>query len=212
MNGPRYPKEEFARRGDAIYDRDVAPNVGVEDMGKFVLIDIETGAFEIDADEMAAADRLAARVPDPQPWLRRVGSRYAALRAAPLDGSPVIEGVVSDELDATVRLKVCGVSGDLLEIDAVIDTGFDGSLSLPKSLIAGLGLIWRRTGQALLANGAVSDFEIHEGIVVWDGEPRRVLVDEVEAMPLIGMSLLRGYELNVQIRPSGQVRIQELPG
>jgi hypothetical protein len=43
----------------------------------FLAIDIETGEYEIDANEMAACDRLEARVPDAQIWLRRVGSRFA---------------------------------------------------------------------------------------------------------------------------------------
>ena len=44
----RYSKEEFARRGDEIYDREIGPHVGPDDEGKFVVIDIETGAYEID--------------------------------------------------------------------------------------------------------------------------------------------------------------------
>ena len=82
-SGPRYGKEEFARRGDAIYDRDVDPRVGPEDEGKYVVIDIETGAYEIDRDELAASDRLLVRRSDAQMWTRRVGSRYAR-RIGPL--------------------------------------------------------------------------------------------------------------------------------
>jgi hypothetical protein len=74
---PRYSKEEFARRGDEIYERDIRSRLKPEDKGKFVLIDIETGAYEIDADELAASDRLLARYPQAQIWLIRVGSRYA---------------------------------------------------------------------------------------------------------------------------------------
>jgi hypothetical protein len=74
---PRYSKEEFARRGDAIYERDIRPLVEPHNNGKFVVIDIETGAYEMDADELTASDRLLARVPNAQIWLRRVGSRYA---------------------------------------------------------------------------------------------------------------------------------------
>ena len=44
---PRYSKEEFARRGDEIYDREISPHVGPSDEGKFVVIDIETGAYEL---------------------------------------------------------------------------------------------------------------------------------------------------------------------
>ncbi|MCY3787831.1 MAG: hypothetical protein OXH63_03475 [Gemmatimonadetes bacterium] len=74
---PRYSKEEFARRGDEIYDLDISPHVGPDDEGKFVVIDIETGAYEIDQDELAASDRLLARRLDAQIWTRRVGFRYA---------------------------------------------------------------------------------------------------------------------------------------
>lgn len=72
----RYSKEEFARRGDAMYEENVRPNLKPKDEGKFAAIDIETGAYEIDADELKACDKLNARVPDAQTWLVRIGSRY----------------------------------------------------------------------------------------------------------------------------------------
>jgi hypothetical protein len=74
---PRYSKEEFARRGDSLYEhelRTILETAGNE--GTFVAIDIETGAYEIDSDELAASDRLLARVPTAQIWLRRIGSRH----------------------------------------------------------------------------------------------------------------------------------------
>ena len=74
---PRYSKEEFARRGEEIYARDILPHLKEEDEDKFVLIDIESGDFELGWDEMAASDRLFARRPDAQVWFRRVGSRPA---------------------------------------------------------------------------------------------------------------------------------------
>ena len=73
---PRYSKEEFARRGDEIYEHDIRSHVD-DDEGKFVVIDIETGAYKIGPNEVAASDRLLAPHPDAQIWLRRVGSRYA---------------------------------------------------------------------------------------------------------------------------------------
>jgi hypothetical protein len=72
----RYTKEETARRGDAIYERDLRAVLEPDHNDDYVVIDIETGAYEVDADQLAAADRLAARVPDAQVWLRKVGSRY----------------------------------------------------------------------------------------------------------------------------------------
>ena len=73
---PRYSKEEFAQRGEAIYKRDIEPRVRDGERGSFVAIDIETGQYEIDADETAASDRLLARLPNAQTWLRRIGSPY----------------------------------------------------------------------------------------------------------------------------------------
>jgi hypothetical protein len=72
----KYPKEEFARRGDAIYEQKIKPLLKPEDHGKFVAIDIETGDYEIAVDELEALDNLSARIPDAQTWMVRVGSRY----------------------------------------------------------------------------------------------------------------------------------------
>jgi hypothetical protein len=74
---PRYSKEEFARRGDEIYERDIRPQLGEGDEGKYIVIDIDSGAYEMDVDEITASDRLFARYPDAQVWLRQAGSRYA---------------------------------------------------------------------------------------------------------------------------------------
>jgi hypothetical protein len=74
---PRYTKEEFALRGDSIYERQIGSQVESGHKGEFVAIDVETGEYEVDADELAASDRLLIRVPNAQIWLRRVGSRYA---------------------------------------------------------------------------------------------------------------------------------------
>jgi hypothetical protein len=73
---PHYDKEEFARRGDELYEHEIYPHLKAEDEGKFVVIDLDTGAYEVDKDELAASDRLLARHPQAQMWLVRVGSRY----------------------------------------------------------------------------------------------------------------------------------------
>lgn len=74
---PHYSKEEFARRGDELYERNVRPNIDINDEGKFVVIDIDTGDYEIDIDELDAYDRLISSHPEAQVWVMQVGSRYA---------------------------------------------------------------------------------------------------------------------------------------
>ena len=73
---PRYSKEEFARRGDEIYESQVRAQVEEGNHGKIVAIDLETGDFEVDAREIAACDRLEARHPNAQIWIIRIGSRH----------------------------------------------------------------------------------------------------------------------------------------
>jgi len=86
----------------------------------------------------------------------------------------MITGVVRDDRQAIVHLMVRGPAGQEQEIEAIIDTGFDGWLSLPSSLVVRLGLVWRRRGRALLADGSESVFDIYEATVDWDGEMRRI--------------------------------------
>ena len=73
---PRYGKEEFARRGDELYETQVRPQFEAGNHGKIVAIDLDTGAFEVDASEIAACDRLKAHHPEAQIWIIRIGSRH----------------------------------------------------------------------------------------------------------------------------------------
>ncbi len=72
----RYSKEDFASRGDAIYESHVRRQLTSQDDGKFAAIDIDSGMFEVDTDELKACDRLRARTPDAQLWLVKIGSPY----------------------------------------------------------------------------------------------------------------------------------------
>lgn len=72
---PRYSKEEFARRGNEIYESQVRPQVEADNYGKIVAIDIETGAFEIANDSLTAAKQLLKRYPDAQTFGIRIGHR-----------------------------------------------------------------------------------------------------------------------------------------
>jgi hypothetical protein len=75
--GPRYEREEFARRGQEMYEREVRASVQPGDEGQFVAIDVESGSYEMDHDDYAATERLLARRPEAQIWLTQVGQRAA---------------------------------------------------------------------------------------------------------------------------------------
>ena len=72
---PLYSKEEFARRGDEIYESTIRPQVEADNYGKIVAIDIETGTFAIADDTLAASQKLLAKCPYAQTWVVRIGHR-----------------------------------------------------------------------------------------------------------------------------------------
>jgi hypothetical protein len=85
----RYSKEEFARRGNEIYESHVSPLLEEGNNGKIVAIDIETGAFELAKDSLTASDQLLAQYPDAQIWFVRIGHR--AVHRIGFTGSNVLQ-------------------------------------------------------------------------------------------------------------------------
>lgn len=80
MNAQDLSDEEFARRGNALFEKHVRPNVDVEEEAhKFVAIDIKTGAYEVHENERKATRQLLERQPEAKGriWFRRVGSESA---------------------------------------------------------------------------------------------------------------------------------------
>lgn len=77
MGHPRYTKEEIARRGSELYEREIRAKVEEGNIGKVVVIDIETGDYEIDDEQLTAAHRLRAKHPDAAAYAIRIG--YPAL-------------------------------------------------------------------------------------------------------------------------------------
>jgi predicted aspartyl protease len=73
-----------------------------------------------------------------------------------------------------------------------------------------LGLRWRRSGRAILADGSEVLLDVYDGIVLWDGAPRRIVVDAADADPLVGMALLHGHRLTVDVIDDGSVMIERL--
>ena len=121
----------------------------------------------------------------------------------------MIVGMVKGR-EPLIRLTICGFRGRRQEIEAVVDTGYTGWLTLPPTVIRALNLRWRTFGRGTLADGSVSLFDVYQGKVLWDGRIRPVFVDEFDATPLVGMGLLKGFELNMQVRARGKVTIKRL--
>lgn len=120
----------------------------------------------------------------------------------------MIEGAVNAAYEAVISISVQGPSGLAREIEAVIDTGFNGFLTLPPALVAELSLPLEGIGRATLGDGSEVTFPFYDVTVLLDGEPRYGLADAAATTPLVGMSLLRGYELHIAVEPGGLVIVE----
>jgi hypothetical protein len=84
-----YTPVEIVRRGEEIYHRDIEPVVATDRAGYFVVLDIESGDFEIDKQDLAASIRLLARRPDAVVYGARIGCRSSyRLAAEPCERYP----------------------------------------------------------------------------------------------------------------------------
>lgn len=120
----------------------------------------------------------------------------------------MIEGVVNDAYEAVVTLSLQGPEGQVQNIEAVIDTGYSGFLTVPTTLATELGLPFAYVGWALLANDDEVAFDVHDVTVQWDGRPRHIKADATGSTPLVGMLLLDRHNLNIEVERGGRVLIE----
>lgn len=119
----------------------------------------------------------------------------------------MITGFVNVEFEPIIPLSIRRADGQIFTQDAIVDTGFNGWLSLPPDSIAELNLKWKRRGRAILGDGSECVFNVYEAVVVWDNTLLTIPVDEADAEPLVGMSLMEGYQLMMQVFEGGQVEL-----
>jgi len=123
----------------------------------------------------------------------------------------MIPRTVNARLEILIRIPILNAAAQEQEVEAILDTGFTGSLTLPPVLITNLGLSWRSRANAVLANGIVEQFDISAATVLWDGKPRQILVDATDTAPLLGMALLEGHDLRARVMAGGGVQIEAIP-
>jgi clan AA aspartic protease len=121
----------------------------------------------------------------------------------------MIHGIVNQSCEAILPVVLKNDTKTQL-VDAVIDTGFSVFLTLPSSVITALELVWKGRDVATLGDGTSCIFEVYIAVVIWDGQYRTIDINESETIPLIGMQLLRGYDLRIQAVEGGSVTIKLL--
>ena len=121
----------------------------------------------------------------------------------------MIIGKITENREALIDLEVIGVNWRQ-SIVATIDTGFDGYLTLPLYLINRVGLRPAGYRQATLGDGNRVVFNLFRAKVVWLSITREVPVLQVDGDPLVGMVLLDGNRLIMDVVKDGQVSIENL--
>ena len=119
----------------------------------------------------------------------------------------MIQGVVTAVREAVVELTVIGTAGRSQRISFIVDTGFDGGITLPSSIAAELELRTEGVAVTTLGDGSKTDHEFSKAVVLWNGVARSVLVDIAETDPLLGMRLLAGHLLRIEVNRYVEVSI-----
>jgi hypothetical protein len=73
MSHPRYTSDEIARRGQALYDQQIRAKVETSHQGMFLVLDIDTGEYEIDVNELAALKRAKTKNSAAALYMLRIG-------------------------------------------------------------------------------------------------------------------------------------------
>ncbi len=122
----------------------------------------------------------------------------------------MMQGFVNQNCEAIIQVAVGHARQRKQMVNAVIDTGFTGFLSLPQSIITSLELPWHFRDLGTLGDGSEVIFEMYKATIIWDGQERIIDVAASEADPLVGMSLLYGFKVQIETVEDGIVRIEAL--
>ena len=120
----------------------------------------------------------------------------------------MIQGVVNSAYEPIVRLAIQGPSGQSRDIEAIVDTGYNGYLTLPPAMAPALGLPFVTTNPAFLADGSEVTFDVYSVTVLWDGHLQDVDAHMSDATSLVGMRLPDRYNLNIDVEDGGRVDIR----
>ena len=122
----------------------------------------------------------------------------------------MMQGVVNFRREAIITVVVGNSNQQLQAIEAVIDTGFNGFLSLPSAIITALNLPWSGSDFVTLGDGSETFFDLYTATAIWDGQYHEIDIAESETEPLLGTALLYGYRLQVDNIEGGIVKIEAL--
>lgn len=202
---------EIAIRGEAIYRERIHKLVDPVERGSFVVIDVETSDYQVDASDVIATRRLLNRCPSAMTYAVRVG-HVAAYRHSGGSRSPetLWNESVSEDRHALVTLEIVDTESRPCPVEVVLDTGFTGYLTLPPETVRQLGLSSVGLRTLELGSGDLTECEAYLATVSMQGALTDVLVLSSDGAPMVGMSLLRGSRIALHAIADGDNEIKEL--
>jgi len=123
----------------------------------------------------------------------------------------MIIGSVNAFREAVITLELHGAAGYTETVDATIDTGYNGYLSVTPAIVARLQFPFREIRTYELGSGDLFDFAIHDASILWDGQLQVSACLVTDGGVLVGMSMLSGYTLFIDAIDGGVVRIEARP-
>ena len=119
----------------------------------------------------------------------------------------MIEGRINHQYEPVVTIAIVSPTGEPRELEAVVDTGFNGFIILPKDLVEELDLPFLNSSQAFLADDREVNVQVHQVILNWNGVRRTVRATASGTTALVGMQLMTDHRLEMDIRIGGTVQI-----
>ncbi len=120
----------------------------------------------------------------------------------------MLTGYVTADKEAVLPIELLDARGQILRVEAGIDTGFNGFLTLPRTAIQDLALVFVGPTRAALGDGNEVSMDLFLAAIRWEGAPRDVL--EAEGGTLVGMALLDGHRVVMDVEEDGVVSIESL--
>ncbi|GBE95546.1 clan AA aspartic protease [Nostoc cycadae] len=113
-------------------------------------------------------------------------------------------------LQARINLIFCLSQSSSIEIEFVVDTGFEGYLTLPSAVITELVLPYLARIDANLADNSNVPVNVHLATILWKGTEQNVAVLAMGSRPLIGTALLEDSHLSIDFYDGGTVIVDEI--
>lgn len=124
----------------------------------------------------------------------------------------MITGRVNENYEAVIPIALPDLpTRELHHFSAVIDTGFQGYLMLPRAVVQQLGLTVIDTRDLVIGNEETYRFDLCASVILWEDEPIPIPILVSETQTLVGARLLAGYYLTAAMVPGGRVTLTKLP-